>query len=239
MLRTFFSAALAFVLVASLAFPAFSLSPSAESGPLTAPRNDAPSSIVPESEIFNFNGFPADKRLVTSDFGVLNLGELRYNGEPSRTLVYGAGDAEALSGNAKVIGLGGGAGPSQAMLGIAISDTPLPSNLGFSYSVDSPLQFDLEYPGDDRSLDEGRYSGTSIIGSDRVATKYNITGHGVNVAIVDTGTDFGNPDLQNSLARDENGIPIMLDADGQGIVLTQAQYVAKIDTYSGRILDAG
>jgi hypothetical protein len=45
--------------------------------------------------------------------------------------------------------------------------------------------------------------------------------------------------MMDSLARDENGVPIMLDADGQGIVLTQAQYIAKIDPVSRKMLDAG
>ena len=58
---------------------------------------------------------------------------------------------------------------------------------------------------------------------------YDLDGSGVRVAIVDTGVDFSNPDLRDSLARDPvTNHPIMLDADAQGIVLTNATFVATI-----------
>ncbi len=60
----------------------------------------------------------------------------------------------------------------------------------------------------------------SILGTDKVNSVLNITGKGVNVAIVDTGTDFGNPELTSAVARDNQGNPIALDTDGMGIVLT-------------------
>src|SRR3989344_5659840 len=70
-----------------------------------------------------------------------------------------------------------------------------------------------------------------IVGSDYVHKTYNYTGKGVRIAVVDTGVDFSNPDIQHSLARDENNHPIMLDADGQGIILTNATFIANIDKY--------
>ena len=51
---------------------------------------------------------------------------------------------------------------------------------------------------------------------------------------MDTGTDFSNYDMRHAVARDERGVPIMLDADGHGIVLTRATYVANIDQ-SGKV----
>ena len=74
----------------------------------------------------------------------------------------------------------------------------------------------------------------NIANSDPVHILYKVTGKGVTVAIMDTGVDFSNPDIMKSLARDEFNIPIMLDADGQGLVLTNSTYVAKIDNL-GRI----
>lgn len=236
MFRTLLALALAIALLGSIASPAFSLSPSMESGPLTAIRHSQ--QISEASDIINFHGFPVDRNSIRSDFGPLNLGDLSYNGKHSRTLVHGSGDIASLADNAHIVGFGGG-GQSQPMLGVAVSQSPLPNNLGFSYSADSPLQYDFEAPDEQPHLDDGRFSGSSIIGSDKVASKHNITGDGVRVAIVDTGTDFSNPDMMDSLARDENGVPIMLDADGQGIVLTQAQYTAKIDPITRRMLDAG
>lgn len=72
---------------------------------------------------------------------------------------------------------------------------------------------------------------SKIVGSDIVHQTYNYTGKGIKIAIVDTGVDFSNPDIQHSLARDENNIPVMLDADGQGIILTNATFIANIDKY--------
>ena len=92
------------------------------------------------------------------------------------------------------------------------------------YTVIEDFQVDLH------GNNEGEISriGT-IVSSDTVHQKYNYTGTGINIAVVDTGVDFSNPDLQHSLARDENNIPIMLDADGQGIILTNATFIASID----------
>jgi len=45
---------------------------------------------------------------------------------------------------------------------------------------------------------------------------------------VDTGVDFSNPDIMESVARDDDNNPIMLDADGQGLVLTNSTFAANI-----------
>ena len=69
------------------------------------------------------------------------------------------------------------------------------------------------------------------LGSD--ATKlYNATGEGITIAIVDTGVDFSNPDIRHALARDPvTNHPVMLDPDGQGIVITNATFYAEIDEH--------
>ena len=70
-----------------------------------------------------------------------------------------------------------------------------------------------------------------ITGSTIAKQKYNSTGNDIVIAIVDTGVDFSNPDIQHSLARDESNYPIMLDPDGQGIILTNATFAANISQY--------
>lgn len=70
-----------------------------------------------------------------------------------------------------------------------------------------------------------------IVGSEDVHKIHNYTGKEIRIAVVDTGVDFSNPDISHSLARDENNYPIMLDADGQGLVLTNATFIANIDKY--------
>jgi hypothetical protein len=59
-----------------------------------------------------------------------------------------------------------------------------------------------------------------LVGVNAVNSTLHLQGDGVKVAIVDTGTDFANPNMANAYARDANGVPIALDPDGAGIVLT-------------------
>lgn len=62
-----------------------------------------------------------------------------------------------------------------------------------------------------------------------IAEKYGATGSGVTIAIVDTGVDFSNPDIQHALARDPTtNHPVMLDPDGQGVVITNSTFYASI-----------
>lgn len=68
-----------------------------------------------------------------------------------------------------------------------------------------------------------------VTGSTLANDVYNSTGSGVVIAVVDTGVDFSNPDLIHAIARDKNNHPMMLDPDGQGIVITNATFAANID----------
>lgn len=64
----------------------------------------------------------------------------------------------------------------------------------------------------------------------RAYRAFNLTGldgEGVIIAVVDTGVDFSNPEISHSMAREE-GRPLMLDADGQGIALTPVKVVANL-----------
>ena len=62
-----------------------------------------------------------------------------------------------------------------------------------------------------------------------IAEKYGATGSGVTIAIVDTGVDFSNPDIQHALVRDPTtNHPVMLDPDGQGMVITNSTFYASI-----------
>ena len=67
------------------------------------------------------------------------------------------------------------------------------------------------------------------ISSSNLAEELGYTGKGVKIAVIDTGVDFSNPDIQHAIARDKYNRPIMLDADGQGIVLSNATFIANID----------
>lgn len=100
---------------------------------------------------------------------------------------------------------------------------------GYTIIDDLMLHFDsMEKTAKAERVAEGSRIG-NIVGSDEVFQKYNLTGRGVTIGVVDTGTDFSNPDLMDSLARDKNNIPIMIDTDGQGVVLTNATFIANIN----------
>ena len=100
---------------------------------------------------------------------------------------------------------------------------------GFHIIEDFQLDFHSKYIS--KNNIEKIFTIGNIANSETVQKLYNVTGKDVTVAIIDTGVDFSNPDMQHSLARDEENIPIMLDPDGQGIVLTNATFAANIDNY--------
>ena len=95
---------------------------------------------------------------------------------------------------------------------------------GYNVIEDSKLDFHMS---NDIISDASRIG--EITGSSNVKKKYDASGNGTVIAIVDTGVDFSNLDIQHSLARDKLNHPIMLDPDGQGIVLTNATFFAYID----------
>ncbi|MCV0401911.1 MAG: S8 family serine peptidase [Nitrosopumilus sp.] len=88
--------------------------------------------------------------------------------------------------------------------------------------------FQLDFHLSDNQIQDASRIG-DITGSNLAKSKYNSSGNGTVIAIVDTGVDFSNPDIQHSLARDKLNHPIMLDPDGQGIILTNATFFAYID----------
>jgi hypothetical protein len=100
---------------------------------------------------------------------------------------------------------------------------------GYTVIEDFPLEFDsLNQSNTNTIVQEGSRIG-KILGTEDVYQKYGYTGKGITIGIVDTGTDFSNPDVQDSVARDKNNVPVMIDADGQGLVLTNATFIANIN----------
>src|SRR3989475_1572096 len=75
-----------------------------------------------------------------------------------------------------------------------------------------------------------------IMGINKVNSSLGLQGDGVKVAIVDTGTDFANPNLATAFATDASGTPLALDSDGAGIVLTNTT-LSKFINSTGVYLD--
>ena len=92
---------------------------------------------------------------------------------------------------------------------------------GYNVIEDSQLDFHLS----EKIIPDASRIG-EITGSSVAMQQYNASGNDIVIAIVDTGVDFSNPDIQHSLARDELNYPMMLDPDGQGIILTNATFTA-------------
>ena len=100
---------------------------------------------------------------------------------------------------------------------------------GYHVIEDFPLDFHSKY-ATYNALSKHTQLG-NIAQSMKVHDLYNNTGRGITIAIVDTGVDFSNPDIRESLLRDEDNKPVMLDADGQGLVITNSTFAAKISNF--------
>ncbi len=100
---------------------------------------------------------------------------------------------------------------------------------GYHVIEDFPLEFHSKYAAYNAASKHTQIG--NIAQSMKVHDLYNKTGRGVIVAIVDTGVDFSNPDIRESLLRDEDNKPVMLDADGQGLVITNSTFAAKISNF--------
>ena len=65
------------------------------------------------------------------------------------------------------------------------------------------------------------YKAVEYMGAKAVWETYGYTGAGVKVAVVDTGVDLGSSDIEaNAIARDDNGVPLIFDADQLGFAVT-------------------
>jgi len=163
----------------------------------------------------NYDIFDSDIVNVPADFFTQN----NYK----RYVIFGTGsnDFDFLKKNSLY-----GIESDRGFFHVAVLEENSVSNLisrGYTVIEDFPLDFHSE-----KNIPDASRIG-EITGSSLAETKYNVTGAGITIAIVDTGVDFSNPDIKDSLARDKLNHPIMIDADGQGIILTNATFFAYID----------
>ena len=144
-----------------------------------------------------------------------------------RYLVYGSGSLGNVYTNTNNIVYGINSDKGFFSVGILTENeaSKLKSN-GYHVIEDFMLDFHSRYVSTNAITETSQFG--NIANSERVHDLYNVTGKGVTIAIMDTGVDFSNPDIMESLARDEDNNPIMLDADGQGLVLTNSTYAANI-----------
>ncbi len=161
---------------------------------------------------------------------ILTISPVIQENQVKRYVVFGIGSISDVQSVAK--NLVYGIASEQGFFSVGVfsqNDISSLKSKGYTIIEDFPLEFDsFSTSTTNEAIIEGSRIG-KIIGSDEVFRKYAYTGKGIIIGIVDTGTDFSNPDIQDSLARDQNNHPIMIDADGQGLVLTNATFIANIN----------
>lgn len=113
-----------------------------------------------------------------------------------------------------------------------LEESAIPRLLSSGHSVMKDIQLSY-YGGTGAAGQIGMVTGATAAHS-----AYNATGRGVTIAVVDSGVDFSNPDMWHAVARDRNNHPIMLDPDGQGLVITNATFYASIER-DGAIRNTG
>jgi len=144
-----------------------------------------------------------------------------------RYLVFGPGQISNAYSETK--NLVYGINSDQGFFSVGMFNENEATNLklkGYSVVADFPLDFYSKYVS--RNAISDIYQIGNIANSEQVHKLYNVTGKGVTIAIMDTGVDFSNPDIMESLARDSDNNPIMLDADGQGLVLTNSTFAVNV-----------
>jgi len=174
------------------------------------------------------NDFLLNEKDITQPSGILKVSPLMHkNYDATRFLVFGSGTIENVKSITNKLVYSVNSQDGFFSLGVfSKNEISKFKSKGYYVIEDFPLDFHSSIDSK-KTIDVSRIG--EITGSEKAFQDYGYTGKGIKIAIVDTGVDFSNPDIQNSLARDKNNIPIMLDADGQGIVLTNATFIANID----------
>lgn len=187
-------------------------------------------SIIPRPSLGYFDidvPRPTQTQALLQTSGLMTLQPVSNEDMAKRYLVFGSGSVSDIS--QRSANLIYGLDSSHGSFAVGMFDQNAISSLklaGYNVIEDVPLEFDSESAYPPAAHDVSRID--DILGSSKVIQQYNYDGNGIKIGIVDTGTDFSNPDVRNSLARDENNIPMMIDADGQGLVLTNSTFVAQI-----------
>ena len=178
--------------------------------------------FIEGAEVPTLSNFPIER---TSD---IILMDLPHQENPAkRYLVYGSGSLNSAYSDTKNIAYGIDSGKGFFSVGILTeNEASKLKSKGYYVIEDLPLDFHSKYVSTNAITKISQFG--NIANSEQVHKLYDVTGNGVTVAVVDTGVDFSNPDIMESLARDEDNNPIMLDADGQGLVLTNSTFAANL-----------
>ena len=176
------------------------------------------------------NKIKSENHISSNESQIIKFNELSlHDQQAKRFLIFGKGSVSEL-GN--TLHTSYSVSSSNGFFSIVVAPENIISifeSKGFHIIEDFQLDFHSKYISKDNIQKISKIE--NIANSKSVHNIYNVTGKDVTIAIIDTGVDFSNPDMQHSLARDNQNIPIMLDPDGQGLILTNATFSANIDKY--------
>ena len=178
-------------------------------------------------EDFEYVGTDNDLKLESD---IISTDTYETQNDVKRYLVFGSGSLHDAHPQIENLVYGVDSGSEFFSVGVFNqSQANKLSASGYHVIEDFPLEFHSKYE---------TYNAISKVAqmgnfaqSGEAHNLYNKTGSGVIVAIVDTGVDFSNPDIRESLLRDEDNKPVMIDADGQGLVITNSTFAAKISNF--------
>ena len=113
-------------------------------------------------------------------------------------------------------------GFANVIIAAVSSQTALMHLASLSNVVEIMGDVELEYPKTPEfAYDLGsqigltQFNATYIQGAWNASQEFNVNGSGVKIAVIDTGVDFGNPEVRQ--ARDADGYPLSINLDGFGI----------------------
>ena len=176
------------------------------------------------------NSSPLNLNILDKTSDIITINELDNDEKLKRYIVFGHGSVNDI--RYLTNGISNSISSSNGFFSIVTlpeNNIPLLESTGLHIMEDFSLDFHSRYTKYDPHSEISEIG--NIANSREVHNLYNVTGKDVTVAIVDTGVDFSNPDIQHAVARDDENKPIMLDPDGQGIIITNATFTANIDKY--------
>ena len=183
--------------------------------------------FIEGDEVISSSNFDIE---MTSDIITMDL--TPQENPAKRYLIYGSGSLDSAYTDRKNIVYGINSDKGFFSVGILTENEAVKLKLkGYHVIEDFALDFNSRYVSTNAITKTSQFG--NLANSEQVHKLYNVTGNGVTVAVFDTGVDFSNPDIRDSVARDKNNIPIMLDPDGQGLVFTNSTFAANID--NGRV----
>jgi len=182
-----------------------------------------------DADMINYNLENQNYDFQESKSGIIQFNESSNEQQVKRYLIFGKGSISEIGNFIQTSYSISSSNGFFSIVTIPESTLSIFQSKGFHMIEDFQLDFHSKY------VSKNNVSQISTIGnianSERVHNLYNVTGNDVTIAIIDTGVDFSNPDMQHALARDNENFPIMLDPDGQGLILTNATFAANIDQY--------